>query len=895
MPHGLNLRTSGFRLLFLGMLIVATLGSASPGSAADNPDSWAPPTNLSQSGSATNPVLVKDASGTLHLIWEDKTLGFMASEQVQAKWTSPVLVAFPWGPRAGQKFSLDAPVPFLIGDRKGFIFAFWIDAQKTLFSSWVNVNNFLKQDAWSPPNQLASSVLNLAAAVDDQNQLHLIYIQQKDTTQGKAGIYYTKLPGTNTSWSKPIQLYTSAYIQNIQKDQSSLAIATGSFKGNSIVYAVWDNQPLKRVFLARSADEGKTWDPAKEIDGPGSTSGSSLPYNIIASASGNDAVLVWQTGQPGISCRQVSRATADGGSTWDQQQTILAGVQGCPSDSQFIDPEGQQTILASTVLDQVYLQAWDGTKWSNPQLQSALFSFINPVTFATVNFRCRQFVSSNDNQLFVVGCDGNGVGDIWLTSRKLDTVANWFQASSAWSNPIPVTSSPRTIGDINLVSAGDRDVHAIWTQADPSSLVANSIYYSHWNGDNWSSPISVLKSPTGNAYDVNAALGTHGRLFAAWSSGSDGKVYVSWSDASRAMNSSEWTAPVVIAPSAAAGSSPEIRIDSSGTIYIAYAVPFNEGRGIYLVSSKDDGTTWSAPIRVFDAAAAGWSQVDLPHLSISPDGQMEMIWTQLTLPGGGGPIALYFSRSQDSGKTWDTPKSVVDRSVVWSKIIAAGDQTDYLAWIEKSRDQYTVQFTSSRDGGSTWDQPSTVATSENLPAYATLQQDPAGQLHIVLVAAENTSSFSLEHWGWDGSSWSSKDTLQLNQGDQVLGQGLAADISPTGSLDALYQLQVNDPTGQQNNLTTLNFSSLSLNLPAIAPTPTQTAAAVILATSAPIPTIEPTATITPTLVPLPSSPGTSGSFLDSTWGGLTAGGLLATAIVAIGVGFVFWTKRYRQV
>jgi hypothetical protein len=59
--------------------------------------------------------------------------------------------------------------------------------------------------------------------------------------------------------------------------------------------------------------------------------------------------------------------------------------------------------------------------------------------------------------------------------------------------------------------------------------------------------------------------------------------------ADRATNPREWSSPVTILMPRPAGSSPDIISSPDGTLYLAFAIPINELRGIYLSRSEDNG------------------------------------------------------------------------------------------------------------------------------------------------------------------------------------------------------------------------------------------------------------------------------------------------------------------
>jgi hypothetical protein len=103
----------------------------------------------------------------------------------------------------------------------------------------------------------------------------------------------------------------------------------------------------------------------------------------------------------------------------------------------------------------VYLLAWDGTAWSEPQAQSILYSFLDPFTEDTVNFRCRQYAVQDGDRLIVVGCDTIGDGDIWLATRNLDDISTWFASPSAWSQQVIIAESKYEVIDPFVILDGE--------------------------------------------------------------------------------------------------------------------------------------------------------------------------------------------------------------------------------------------------------------------------------------------------------------------------------------------------------------------------------------------------------------------------------------------------------
>ncbi|MGB5844109.1 MAG: hypothetical protein WBG94_06675, partial [Anaerolineales bacterium] len=106
-------------LILLGIILLLLLASGNPASRvkAQSTVNWSDPTNLSQSGSASEPVMVVDGEGVFHVLWLDEFAGLVYSSGDGIEWSDPLPVTLP---------SRDA-VPYLIADTNGYIHAFWTD------------------------------------------------------------------------------------------------------------------------------------------------------------------------------------------------------------------------------------------------------------------------------------------------------------------------------------------------------------------------------------------------------------------------------------------------------------------------------------------------------------------------------------------------------------------------------------------------------------------------------------------------------------------------------------------------------------------------------------------------------------------------------------------------
>jgi hypothetical protein len=451
---------------------------------------------------------------------------------------------------------------------------------------------------------------------------------------------------------------------------------------------------------------------------------------------------------------------------------------------------------------QVFLTAWNGLRWSQSQEQPTLSSFEEPEIYTQVIFGCHQgaFLRA---RLYVVGCDQGDGGDIWVTSRDLGTDKSWFQAP-VWSQLSPVTSDNFKLEAVKLVTTDDGSFHAFFSQHQD-----RAIYYTYWNGETWSRIAPVLKLPEGETASPAIAVGSGNELFLIARS-SSGTLYFSRATSGDAATEASWSTParLEIGHDGEIGSV-DIASDPTGTIYVAYSIPLNDERGIYLIESKDDGTSWSEPIQVFNGAAAGFDLVGAPSLLISANGLLHITWKEQSVQGDGEPQtrALYYTRSADGGHTFSNATPIVKEPVAWQEIMADVKGNLHLFW--QPQDTLTTVWDQiSLDGGMTWQYPQGLPDTGKL---VTVTTDPAGRLHLMGVGPE-----ALGQWLWDGSRWQSEAPLKWppvsqDQQSQISVEWLAAAVSKQGKMLVLLAEQTTQ--GDVPEMT-LHYATRTLELPA---------------------------------------------------------------------------------
>lgn len=805
---------------------------------------WTKPVNLSQSGGATNPSIVSDSEGVVHAIWQDSLMNFAYSQFDGNQWSAPVTtdlgrlftvpVAGEPTPRGSQPWIFTGPDPTFIAGPNGYIFAFWISPQGRLFEARVRNTNFQHFAAWEPGGVIANQASSFAVAVDGSGEWHLAYTRTISDPILPAGVYYTHSRSGGIGWPLPVLLYQSPYLTHLGVGEANLSVATAETDGAQYVYVAWDNRPRKQVFLTRSADGGKTWDHETSmlISGPAPDAGLAGPLNIQVGANQNNVVLTWQSGHTTNgtlpTCSQIYQSSSDGGATWGEPQPMIENLLSCSQSNKFVtglarSPDSILYFLTETK-SQVFLSAWNGHQWSQPQEQSTLSGFEEPEIYTPVTFGCHQ-AALLGAQLYVVGCDQGDGGDIWVTSRDLGSNASWFEPP-VWSQPSPVATDSYKMEAVDLLATDDGNFHIFFNQQQD-----RAIYYTYSNGGFWSRVAQVLQVPEGDVAVRATATGIGDELFLIAQS-NKGMLYYSRATSGEAATQSSWSPPtrLEVGHNGEIGSA-DLARDASGTLYLAYSVPVNNDRGIYLVQSKDRGATWSQPLQVFDGAAAGFDLVGAPTLLISENGSVQLIWKRQSIQGDGvaQSDALYYSQSTDGGATFSDATPVVKEPVAWQEILRDGKGNLHLLW--QPQDTLTTVWDQvSQDKGATWQYP------QGLPdtgSPVTVITDAAGRLHLVGVGTD-----SLGHWLWDGGRWQSEAALKssfFSQKDSPV-QLLAAASNKQGKMMVVLAQRTGEAALAQM---TLHYSTSELELPSV-PAATQKAPT----KAAPTPTLTP-ATVTP--------------------------------------------------
>ncbi|GAP13448.1 protein containg BNR repeat-like domain [Longilinea arvoryzae] len=908
-----------FRLLGAACLGAGLLGGmVHPAQAQASIDGWSQPVNLSNSGETQAPIITADSSGVFHAFWLDRQAGFLYSHTTSTGWTKPRPVIFPVSRETILSRDLTGiGLPVLISAPRNREYLFWQSDGGLRYSVGSTANGRTLED-WQAGGFVSSSVADYDAMVDADGVLHLAYVQPEDLSGMPAGVYYLRSLDSGGSWSSPRQLYSSSYYRSLlQLDLStvppknSVDIAVNQVGDEKTVFVAFDNQPRNRVLVARSLDGGTKWEEAVEVDGPSVTSGVSSPGDIHVSALGKDVVLTWQVKQSDTVCFSYFRSSSDSGSKWSANQRMNTPFPGCADQTNFITGYGPDSVLVTSASGLVYLSAWNGEVWSDYYLQPSLSSFTDPEALDTVTFGLTGFALSGTDQLVAIGFDSGSGKDTWVLTRSLKDIPSWFPSQLGWKAAETLQTLNEKVSDLQIVGNGSQRLHAFWTQDEILTVEAGAlvqpvasqvVYYSYLENNRWSVPTMILRArqtsvaagtaaQTNDVARLSVAMGPDDRLWAVWQNSPGGDTYFSWARASAAGSVNEWSASQAIAtiPLNAGGYS--VVIDRGGVVNVVYSVPVNEGRGVFLVQSWDQGATWSNPIQIFDGAAAGWQIVSNPVAAVAVDGSLYVLFGQQSAAGFGSIDGLSAAFSKDRGAAWSGAESVTTEQVLWYQVLAQDARIIHRFWMEKSADnQILLLHQFSGDGGVSWGRVERISDSRDEPRKVSAVFDSAGRIHLVqLIEDQQTEHLLLEYWLWDGESWNASDNRDLGAGvvDDVA--SLSTGITLEGALGTLLSRSVagNDPYHLETMLLSVNrlVEVPKVVSTALPPLPTETALPLVkpTATQAPTPTID-------SAVLQQGSPSSGGGTL----GGLIIGLIASVLVVGGGFGYAFFRLRKRN-
>jgi len=323
-------------------------------------------------------------------------------------------------------------------------------------------------------------------------------------------------------------------------------------------------------------------------------------------------------------------------------------------------------------------------------------------------------------------------------------------ASDALNEPIAIAD---TSGAVNLFFADGP------APREPTTVLR----YQRWERGRWSELQTLLASADNRALlNPALALDERGWLHAVYGGPQWRRIEYRRVPLVEINDPHAWTHPQVL--SASAGMHSAVATAPGGLVYVMNATYEHHVSFHY---SEDSGGTWSSPTRVSNLDVSVQA-CDDPRLSVDGRGRVHAVWTQYHLPSGWPPAGVYFSRSDDGGRTWRAAQQIAGEGNGRIAVIAHDTGQVHLVWSTTDGERMHVW---SGDGGETWSTPSPVG--EGIRGAVTrglaLAFDSAGTLHLVAGIGGLGGGEPLVETTWNGTAWSEPQSVSRGEAEQTVG------------------------------------------------------------------------------------------------------------------------------
>jgi hypothetical protein len=319
-------------------------------------------------------------------------------------------------------------------------------------------------------------------------------------------------------------------------------------------------------------------------------------------------------------------------------------------------------------------------------------------------------------------------------------------------------------------------VHVFWseeiggspfTSDDQLGNTGNSILYTRWDGQSWTTPLDVLYVPgEARAEWPVVTIDAENRLHVLWESTSS--LYYSSAPSWRADSAQNWSEPLALtANSASAPWGASITADAQGTLHAVYTATGGE-QGLNYTRSADGGESWGLPLRLYGPLAPSERPPSMVQITADDAGRLHVVWqTNHEAAVGYG---VFYARSIDGGDTWAAPVQLAyrdpeDFSVGTPYLMANGASELHLIYVDGSYTGSKGRYHRiSKDGGATWSEPRHIITELvgiNGPVMPIL--DSMGQMHLIAnMRTEATQVVGIYYARWQETGWPPVEPIDVS-------------------------------------------------------------------------------------------------------------------------------------
>ena len=256
---------------------------------------------------------------------------------------------------------------------------------------------------------------------------------------------------------------------------------------------------------------------------------------------------------------------------------------------------------------------------------------------------------------------------------------------TTWTQAVRVNDLPPYAFGARFTVDEDGVVYVIWSDEREGGYWNTDIYftYSADSGSSWMPNVRVNDHPEADQMMADIAVDREGTIYVVWKDFRSGVKYDLYS-AYSVDRGSTWTQNFVKVNNddidGYVVNYPSLVVDSNGGLSVVWTYCGRHTGGVYFSRSGNGGWSWTRTVKVNTDSIYQYSD---PCLSIDAQGRLYVAWHALAVYPDS--FHIYFSMSQDSGRTWLSPNIQVDEmdwGALRPSLGAIKNGELYIAWDE---------------------------------------------------------------------------------------------------------------------------------------------------------------------------------------------------------------------
>ena len=204
---------------------------------------------------------------------------------------------------------------------------------------------------------------------------------------------------------------------------------------------------------------------------------------------------------------------------------------------------------------------------------------------------------------------------------------------------------------------------------------------------------------------------------------------------------------------------PALAVDLSDNIHLIWEDSPSGMRDIFYRKSTDGGTTWTAGQRLTWTFGTSSN----PDIAVDPSGHLHVAWYDST-PGN---PEIYYKRSTDGGASWETNKRLTWTSAYSRYPALAADASGHLHLVyeDLSSGYSDAYYKKSTNGGTTWSASRRITWTSSNYFEPDMAVDSSNNPHAVWNAGPPGNEEVYYRKSTDGgTTWTASQLLSLNSG-----------------------------------------------------------------------------------------------------------------------------------